>query len=55
MTSLKQVVQRDEVKSCGSHEMTVSFSHSFKHLIHFTRNLFVPFTIPIPYMARVSS
>jgi hypothetical protein len=41
ITSLKQLSQRDDVKSSGSHGIRVSFSHSMPHLIHFTRNLFI--------------
>ena len=47
MTSLKQGLQSDDVKSSGPHEITASFFHSLPHLIHLTRNLFISFTIPI--------
>ena len=35
---LKQASHRDEVTSSGPHETTDSFSHSFPHFRHLTRN-----------------
>jgi hypothetical protein len=42
MTSLKQALQRDEEISSGPQGIKASFSHSLPHLIHLTRNLFIP-------------
>lgn len=44
MTSLKQVSQRDDVKSSGPQEIKDSLCHSFPHFMHFTRNLFITYT-----------
>jgi hypothetical protein len=41
MASLKQGWHRDDVKSSGPQETDDSFSHSFPHFMHFTRNFFV--------------
>jgi hypothetical protein len=44
MTSLKQMSQRDDVKSSGPQEIEDSLCHSFPHFMHFTRNLFITYT-----------
>ncbi len=44
MTSLKQMSQRDDVKSSGPQEIKDSLCHSFPHFMHFTRNLFITYT-----------
>jgi hypothetical protein len=44
MTSLKQELHRDDVKSSWLHENEDSFCHSFPHFMHFTRNLFISHT-----------
>ena len=40
-TSIKQELQRDELKSSGAQGILESFSHSAPHLMHLTRNLFM--------------
>jgi hypothetical protein len=51
MTSLKQELHRDDVKSLWPHENGDSFFHSFPHFMHFTRN-FISHTTPAGYIQR---
>ena len=44
MTLLKQELHSDDVKTSEPQATEDSFSHSFPHLIHFTRNVVMPST-----------
>ncbi len=48
MTALKHMSHRDDVKSSGPQEIEDSLCHSFPHFMHFTRNLFIAYTMLRP-------